>query len=105
MNGAVSLRPLAVSDAREMASVLSSPRLYVFTGGEASDEAKLRRRYSVQTRGCSADGSQRWLNLVVALEPDGQAIGYVQATIPQDSGPTEIAWVIGLFTIRGVGVV
>ena len=95
MNDVVSLRPLAVSDAPEMVDVLSSPRLYVFTGGEPPDEAELRRRYAVQTRGCSTDGSQRWLNLIVALEPGGQAIGYVQATIPQSSGPTEIAWVIG----------
>lgn len=95
MNDVVNLRPLAVSDAQEMVDVLSSPRLYVFTGGEPPDEAGLRRRYVTQTRGRSADGSQRWLNFIVTLEPDGQAIGYVQATIPQAPEPTEIAWVIG----------
>ena len=43
----------------------------------------------------SPDGSEEWINLVVTLEPEGQPVGYVQATVPRTGGPTEIAWVIG----------
>lgn len=89
----VTLRPLRVDDAAEMAVVLAGPGLYEFTGGEPPTVADLERRYTVQTRGHSADGSEQWLNHIV--EVDGRAVGYVQATIPRDAGHAEIAWVIG----------
>lgn len=93
------LRPLRVDDAAEMAEVLADPSLYEFTGGEPPSVAALERRYAVQTRGRSADGSEQWVNEIV--EVDGRAVGYVQATIPAD-GATEIAWVIGApFQDRG----
>lgn len=93
------LRPLRVDDAAEMAEVLADPSLYEFTGGEPPSVADLERRYAVQTRGRSADGSEQWVNEIV--EVDGRAVGYVQATIPAD-GATEIAWVIGApFQDRG----
>lgn len=78
-----------------MASVLADPTLYEFIGGEAPNVMELERRYTVQTRGQSADGSEEWINLVVVLVPGGEPIGYVQATIPRGGEPTEIAWVIG----------
>lgn len=40
-----------------------------------------------------ADGTQKWINLVVVL--NGKPIGYVQATLPVDGDSAEIAWVIG----------
>lgn len=78
-----------------MAGVLSARSLYLFTGGEPPSVSDLESRYAAQVRGFSPDGREEWLNLVVVLEPDGEPIGYVQATLPQDRGPTEIAWVIG----------
>lgn len=78
-----------------MAALLSGRSLYRFTGGEPPSVSDLRRRYTAQALGGSPDGQEEWLNLVVVLEPDGQPIGYVQATIPRDGSPTEIAWVIG----------
>lgn len=77
-----------------MSQVLADPSLYEFTGGEPPSPEELARRYEAQTRGRSSDGSQEWINLIVTLGPD-QPIGYVQATVPTDGGPTEIAWVIG----------
>lgn len=89
----VVLRPLRVEDAARMVEVLADHSLYTFTGGEPPTLAELRLRYGVQTRGHSADGSERWANWIV--EWDGAAVGYVQATIPRDGGPAEVAWVIG----------
>lgn len=88
-----------------MTTVLADPELYEFTGGEPPTRDDLARRYAVQVRGHSADGSERWINSVVVLGPEHQPIGYVQATIPVNGAPTngdpvgcspaEIAWVIG----------
>ncbi len=98
-----------------MTTVLADPELYEFTGGEPPTRDDLARRYAVQVRGHSADGSERWINSVVVLGSEHQPIGYVQATIPvngdplradqangdqvngdrADCGPAEIAWVIG----------
>lgn len=78
-----------------MAVVLADPSLYEFTGGEPPKVDELERQYSFQTRGESPDGSEEWVNHVVVLEPGEEPIGYVQATIPRDGSPAEIAWVIG----------
>ena len=91
----VVLRPLRVEDADVMADVLADPALYAFTGGEPPTVSDLRRRYAVQTRGHSSDGSQQWINLIATLDPRARPIGYVQATVPRTAGPTEISWVIG----------
>lgn len=91
----VSVRELRVEDAAAMVLVLSDPDLYRFTGGAPPTPAELQRRYAVQTVGHSADHTQEWVNWLVTLGPGEEPIGYVQATIPADGGPTEIAWVIG----------
>lgn len=92
----VTLRPLLVDDAPEMAAVLADPDLYRYTGGQPPSVEALERQYAVQVRGCSADGWERWLNRIVVVGPERHAVGYVQATIPVDGSPTEIAWVIGV---------
>lgn len=95
MSQTVQIRPLTIDDATVMAGVLSAPSLYEFTGGEPPSAAQLTNHHARQIAGTSPDGSEEWINQVVVLEPDGRPIGYVQATIPSDGGPTEIAWVIG----------
>ncbi|MGC5617184.1 GNAT family N-acetyltransferase [Georgenia sp. Z1491] len=91
----VRLRPLAVEDAEVMATVLSHPDLYRFTGGEPPTAADLLRRYTAQVRGGPADGSEEWLNRIVLVGPGVEPAGYVQATITDDGATAEIAWVIG----------
>jgi RimJ/RimL family protein N-acetyltransferase len=86
---------LVVEDADVMATVLADASLYEFTGGEPPTRDVLARRYSAQTRGRSADGCQRWINSVVVLGPERRPIGYVQATVPVNGDPAEVAWVIG----------
>jgi RimJ/RimL family protein N-acetyltransferase len=87
------LEPLRVEDAPEMAGVLADPSLYAFTGGTPPTLDDLRRRYAAQVVGRSADGREVWLNWVVRRLSDGDAVGYVQATV--EEGSADIAWVIG----------
>lgn len=87
------MRPLRVDDAAEMSIVLADRSLYRFTGGSPPTPQELSSLYQVQTRGGSADGTERWINSAVVVE--GALVGYVQATVPVAGGPAEIAWVIG----------
>jgi RimJ/RimL family protein N-acetyltransferase len=89
------LTPLREEDAAEMVGVLAGPALYAFTGGEPPTLDALRTRYAAQVVGHSPDGEQEWLNWVVRLKTDDlAAVGTVQATVPQQGGPAEVAWVI-----------
>lgn len=90
------LRPLTVDDAFAMVGVLGSPALYTYTGGEPPGLDELTWRYSVLARGESADGTERWLNFVITIGTAAQPIGFVQATIPAGSGPTQIGWLVGI---------
>lgn len=76
-----------------MTEVLRDPRLYEYTGGEPPTLEQLRRQYATQARGGSADGTKRWINAII--EVDARPVGYVQATVPANGEPTEIAWVVG----------
>jgi RimJ/RimL family protein N-acetyltransferase len=94
----LSLAPLTVADADEMAGVLAGPELYTFIGGEPPDAGGLRERYAVLVRGHSADGLEDWFNWVVRLRHGGAAgaaVGYVQATVTEAGSRAEIAWVVG----------
>jgi RimJ/RimL family protein N-acetyltransferase len=94
--GPVLLTPLTVSDADEMVLVLGSEELYRFTGGAPPTLTELRARYVRQVTGHSPDGRWEWRNWIIRCQPDGQAAGYVQATIDDGGGRAEIAWVVGL---------
>ncbi len=107
----LTLEPLRVDHAGEMAAVLDDQRLHTFTGGSPPSGAGLRRRYAAQVRGRSGDGRQTWLNRVVRDDETGLALGYVQATlvgsrVAGDLGGTgdaggsagpvgHLAWVVG----------
>jgi RimJ/RimL family protein N-acetyltransferase len=88
----ITLDPLQVDDAPEMALVLSDPELYRVIGGSPPTEDELRERYEHLVVGHSADGREDWLNWVVRV--DGATAGYVQATV-QDGRRAAVAWVIG----------
>jgi RimJ/RimL family protein N-acetyltransferase len=86
----LTLLPLKVEYAEEMAKVLSDPGLYAYTGGEPPSAAGLKARYERQLAGPDRSDEQ-WLNWVV--QAGEELAGFVQATI---TGRTaEIAWVIG----------
>ncbi|RAG85036.1 GNAT family N-acetyltransferase [Streptacidiphilus pinicola] len=92
----LSLIPLRVEHADEMATVLSDPELHTFTGGAPDTAQALRVRYERWTAG-SARPTESWCNWVIRLRETACLTGYVQATIIEDDrGATaEIAWVVG----------
>lgn len=89
------LKPLAESDADEMAGVLSAPELYTFIGGEPPTVNGLRERYARLATGRSPDGLQEWLNWIVWHVEDGVAVGTVQATVTDGGRRADVAWVVG----------
>jgi RimJ/RimL family protein N-acetyltransferase len=93
----LSLVPLRVEDAEEMAGVLGDKRLHQFIGGEPDTITALRGRYARLVAG-SPDPDEVWLNWVVRHRSDAQPMGTVQATVTMsDGGSTaNVAWVIGV---------
>ncbi|GIJ43153.1 hypothetical protein Val02_00390 [Virgisporangium aliadipatigenens] len=85
------LTPLVPDDADEMAVVLGDERLHEFIGGRPATREELRARYLRWAFG-SGSPDEHWLNWVVRA--DGQAVGWVQATV--SGGSAEVAWVIGV---------
>jgi len=94
----LALEPLRVEDADEMAPLLDDPGLHTFTGGQPATLQELRARYTQQIVGRPPDGSQRWLNWIVRRRDDGQAVGFVQATISEQAGvlTADVAWVVAV---------
>jgi RimJ/RimL family protein N-acetyltransferase len=93
----LSLEPLSIDHAEEMAPLLDDPRLFGFTGGSPCTLDELRERYRRQVTGWSHDRHERWLNWILRERRSGQAIGTTQATITVDGETVigEIAWVVG----------
>jgi RimJ/RimL family protein N-acetyltransferase len=96
--GRLTLDPLRVEDAEEMAPLLADPRLHTYIGGVPAVVGELRDRYRRQVGGRSPDGSERWLNWVVRQRGSGQAVGTLQATITRQNGTSvaEVAWVVAI---------
>jgi len=90
------LIPLQPEDADEMVDVLADARLYAFTGGRPPSRDELRARYEHQFVGHSAEGAEEWHNWIVRRRPEGEAIGYMQATTTDSGGSADIAWLIGV---------
>jgi len=92
----LTLEPLRVDHAGEMAPLLDDVALHTFIGGEPATLEGLRDRYTRQVIGRSPDGSQRWLNWVIRRRDTGQAVGTTQATVSEEDGvlTADVAWVV-----------
>jgi RimJ/RimL family protein N-acetyltransferase len=90
------LVPLRPEDADEMVQVLADARLYEFTGGRPPNRDELRERYVRQAAGRSPGGDEEWHNWIVRRRPEGEAIGFVQATIVDAGRSADIAWLVGV---------
>lgn len=92
----LSLVPLAVEHADEMAEVLCDPALHVFIGGAPYSAQALRSRYERLVAG-SPDPSQMWWNWVIRLREENCLAGTVQATLTaaERGRAAEVAWVVG----------
>jgi RimJ/RimL family protein N-acetyltransferase len=90
------LEPLRAEQAEEMATVMSDPALYEFTGGSPPAARELRSRYERWAAG-SPDPAVTWCNWVIRLRQEDCLTGTVQATITHSgqAGQAEIAWVVG----------
>jgi RimJ/RimL family protein N-acetyltransferase len=93
----LTLEPLRVAHAAEMAEILDDEALHAFTGGSPRTRAGLGKRYEQLVAGQSPDGQEGWLNWVVRRHDTGDAIGYVQATVERsgEDKSADLAWVIG----------
>jgi RimJ/RimL family protein N-acetyltransferase len=89
------LEPLTTAHADEMAPLLDDAALHAYVGGAPLSLEELRARYARQEGGRSPDGRERWLNWICRERRSGVAVGYVQATVDEDAGNAEVAWVIG----------
>ncbi|MCT4356510.1 GNAT family N-acetyltransferase [Streptomyces sp. Je 1-79] len=105
----LTLLPLAVAHAEEMAGVLGDPALHTFIGGTPPTLPELRARYERQTAG-SPEAGVSWCNWVVRLDDESRLVGTVQATVRapdpatdpagdpvarHGAGTAEVAWVVG----------
>lgn len=95
--GRLTLEPLRVGHAAELAPLLADPALHEYIGGQPASPEELRERYRRQSAGRSPDGREGWLNWVVRDRASGAAVGTVQATVggAADRPTAELAWVIG----------
>jgi RimJ/RimL family protein N-acetyltransferase len=93
----LTLAPLRVEDAAEMAAILGDERLYEFIDRGPRTTAELGARYERLVAG-SVRPDEEWLNWVVRRTSDSTAIGTMQATIrrAEDGSTAYLAWVIGV---------
>jgi RimJ/RimL family protein N-acetyltransferase len=79
------LTPLRAEDAEAMFPLLSDPATYRYVDYDPPPSVEyLQSVYRRQCEGRSADGKQRWFNWIVR-DPNDQPLGYVQATVLEDS--------------------
>ena len=92
----LTLVPLRVGHASEMAVVLAAPDLYTFTGGSPPTCQELHARYERWVAG-SPDPAVSWCNWVIQLRSPACLAGTVQATVSAGDGQpvAEVAWVVG----------
>ncbi|MEV7864944.1 GNAT family N-acetyltransferase [Streptomyces sp. NPDC088124] len=96
----LTLLPLRVEHAREMAGVLADPALHTFIGGRPSTAEELVRRYTRLVAG-SPDPAFSWCNWVLTERAGpGELSGTVQATVTphrtlRDETVAELSWVVG----------
>jgi RimJ/RimL family protein N-acetyltransferase len=94
----VVLVPLAAADAGELAGLLDDDYTRGALGVE--DLEGLRARFARWEARRSPDGTQEWLNWSVRTRDDRRALGWVQATVREDSA--SVAYAL-LGSARGQG--
>jgi RimJ/RimL family protein N-acetyltransferase len=92
----LSLEPLRVDHAEEMAPLLADARLYEFTGGDPPSLERLRASYVRRVSAGGSDG-RRWCNWVVRARESGLVVGGMQAyvSLGEDGFAAELAWIVG----------
>jgi RimJ/RimL family protein N-acetyltransferase len=88
----LTLVPLGVEHADELAAVLADPALHTYIGGRPETADELRVRYARWAAG-SPDPAVRWHNWAIRLTEEDRLVGTVQATVTGETA--EVAWVVG----------
>jgi RimJ/RimL family protein N-acetyltransferase len=89
----LTLEPLTVAHAPAMFALLVDPALYTYLDFPPPPSLEhLQRVYARLETRRSPDGTEAWLNWIVVR--DGEAIGFVQATIYPDHS-ANVAYVLG----------
>ncbi len=93
----LTLEPLRVEHAGELAPLLDDPRLHAYTGGRPLTLAELSARYQRLVAGRSPDGGQGWMNWLVR-QRGAAPVGTLQATLHVDAGlmTADLAWVVAV---------
>lgn len=89
------LQGVGPEDAEEMAAALCDPALYRWIGGAPPTVAALRSQYKVWALAGSAPGVPVWRTWLLRLHDTGEAVGFVQATVPTGGREALLAWVVG----------
>jgi RimJ/RimL family protein N-acetyltransferase len=92
--GRLRLEPLTRDHAAEMVDVLEDPSLNEDIGGHPPTAEYLATRYEALSSRRSPGDDEQWFNWIIRLNVEGQAVGYVQATVRE--GSAALAWVIGV---------
>jgi RimJ/RimL family protein N-acetyltransferase len=96
----LTIQPLTVAHAAELAPLLDDPELHEFTGGRPLGLAELADQYARWQTRQSSDGTQVWGNWVLRIRDTATAIGTLQATLATGGrdhhlgGVAEVAWVV-----------
>jgi len=89
---------MSTDHAVEAAVTFADPHLHEFIGGIPSTVVELAERYTRQSTGRSADGTQLWFNWMLRERTSGELVGTVQATVEGSIGVdarASLAWVVG----------
>jgi RimJ/RimL family protein N-acetyltransferase len=91
--GRLFLEPLRVEHAGAMLAVLEDSCLYEFTGGKPPTSEELVERYQHQIAGPDRP-NEHWHNWIVRRVDTSDVIGFIQATVVDDSA--DLAWLVGM---------
>ena len=97
------IEPIRSAHAELVFSALQNQTIYTYLPDDPPTAADLEKRYDYWEKGCSPDGSERWLNWVAFQRDTGTPVGTFQATLPMGRAGSFAYVVFPSFWKRGYG--
>ena len=91
----LTLEPVLISHAKEMAILLKDPELYDFVPQDPPEVSNLRKTYEVWSKRISPSRDELWFNWVARLNATNKAVGHFQAGVKSNS-ESNVAYTVGL---------
>lgn len=91
----LTLEPILVSHATEMATLLKDAELYEFIPQDPPELTKLEKTYEFWSKRISPAGDELWLNWVARLNESGEVIGHFQAGVKEGT-ESNLGYTVGL---------